>query len=61
LNKELSRRGRIDSPLENHTWDFIGRLPHANKKLTDYVKMQIEQFWNSHSRVSLNVKDVLKL
>ena len=38
LGRELSRRERIDDPLQNETWAFGGRLPCFDKKLSDDVK-----------------------
>ena len=61
LRRALSRREKIDDPLQNETWAFGGRLPHFDKKLSDDVKEEITQFWHSNSRVSPNAKDVLKL
>ena len=61
MRRALSRRERIDDPLQNETWAFGGRLPHSDKKLSDDVKQEITQFWHSSSRVSPNAKDVLKL
>ena len=38
LKRVLSRREKIDDPLQNETWAFGGRLPHFYKKLSDDVK-----------------------
>ena len=61
LRRALSRRERIDDPLQNETWAFGGRFPCFDKNLSDDVKEEITQFWHSSSRVSPNAKDVLKL
>ena len=61
LRRALSRQERIDDPLQNETWDFGGRLPPFDKKLSDDVKEEITQFWHFSSRASPNAKDVLKL
>ena len=61
LRRSLSRREKIDDPLQNETWAFGGRLPRFDKKLSDDVKEEITQFWHSNSRVSPNAKDVLTL
>ena len=44
LRRALSRRERIDDPLQNETRAFGGRLPHFDKKLSDDVKEKITQF-----------------
>lgn len=59
--RALRRRTRVDSPPQNDTWVFSGRLPRVNMKLTENAKDEIQQFWHSNSRVSPNVKDVLML
>ena len=41
LRRALSRRERIDDPLQNETWAFGERLPHFDKKLSDDVKEEI--------------------
>lgn len=61
LDTTLARRQRLDDPLQQDTWAFGGRLPRVDRKLTDNVKEDIQQSWYSNSRVSPNVKDVLKL
>ena len=61
LDRALERRERIDDPLQNDTWAFVGSLPCVYKKLTNNVKQVIQQFWYDNSRVSPNAKDVLKL
>ena len=61
LRRALSRRERIDDALQNETWTFGGILSHFDKKLSDDVKEEITQLWNSISRVSPNAKNVLKL
>ena len=61
FRRALSRREKIDDPLQNETWAFGGRLPRFDKKLSDDVKEEITQFWHSNSRVSPNAKNVLKL
>ena len=59
--RALSRRERIDDPLQNEIWAFGGWVPHFDKNLSDNVKKEITQFWHSSSRVSPNAKDMLKL
>ena len=49
LRRALSRREKIDDPLQNETWAFGGRLPRFDKKLFDDVKEEIIQFWHSIS------------
>ena len=44
LRRELSRREKIDNPLQNETCAFGGRLPHFDKKLSDDVKEEIHNF-----------------
>lgn len=61
LDIALGRRERLDDPLQHDTWAYGGRLSRCDKKLTDDVKDQIQLFWQSNSRVSLDVKNVLKL
>ena len=61
MRRTLSRREKINDPLQNETWEFGRRLPCIDKKLSNDVKEEITQFWNSSSRVSPNAKDVLKL
>ncbi len=61
LRRALSRREKIDDPLQNETWAFGGRLPRFDKKLSDDVKEEITQFWHSSSQVSPNAKNVSKL
>lgn len=61
LGRALSRRERLDDLLQIDTWAYGGRRPYFDKKLTDVVKDEIQQFWDANSRVSPNLKDVLKL
>ena len=49
LRRALSRREKIDDPLQNETWEFGGRLPHFDKKLSNDVNEEITQFWHSSS------------
>ena len=49
LRRVLSRREKIDDPLQNETWGFGGRLPCFDKNLSDDVKEEITQFWHSSS------------
>ena len=44
LRRALSRREKIDDPLQNEIWAFGGRLPRIDKKLSDDVKEDITQF-----------------
>ena len=41
LRRSLSRREKIDDPLQNETWAFGGRFPRFDKKLSDDVKEEI--------------------
>ena len=61
MRRALSRWEIIDDPLQNETTAFDGILPHFHKKVSNDVKEGITQFWYSSSRVSPNVKDMLKL
>ena len=38
LKRALSRRERIDDPIQNETWAFGGRLSCFDKKLSNDVK-----------------------
>lgn len=61
LSRAVKRRVNFESDLANNLWTFSGRLPRFDMKLTGEVKNLIEKFWHDNTRVSPNVRDVLKL
>lgn len=60
LQRAMKRRKSIEIDPINQCWSFSGRLPRSDRKLTNEIKIIIEKFWHDHTRVSPNIKDVLK-
>ena len=60
LQRAMKRRKSIEIDPINQCWSFSGRLPRSNRKLTNEIKIVIENFWHDHTWVSPNIKDVLK-
>ena len=60
LQRAMKRRKSIKIDPLNQCWIFSGRLPRSDRKLTNEIKYIIEKYWHDHTRVSLDIKDVLK-
>lgn len=60
LQRAMKRRKSIEIDLVNQCWSFSSRLPRSDRKLTNEIKIIIENFLHDHTRVSPNIKDVLE-
>ena len=59
--RATKRRESIEKDPINQCWSFNGRLPRSDMKLTNEIKSLINFFWHDNTRVSPNIRDVLKL
>jgi hypothetical protein len=61
LIRDAKRRESIEKDPINHFWIFSGRLPKSDMKLTNEIKYLNKKYWHDNTRVSPNIRDVLKL
>ena len=58
--RSVKRRKSIKIDPINQCCGFSGRFRRSNTKWTNEIKCIIEKYWHDHTRLSPNIKDVLK-